>query len=401
MGKTVNVRSSELILLKESSKNETIMPAEEITFFENNLGEMLTDIRELVESESPSNDSSLLRKCSEKVEEIVQKRLGLKPEKIEVPDKSPILVFTLGDIKKAKPALLLSHYDTVHSKGVIESFPFTNNNQRLTGPGVFDMKTGLVQGIWALKYLKDKGILERPVQLMCTPDEEVGSKGSRKAIEDHARQSEYVIVLEPSSAGMIKTSRKGTGRFSIKVIGRAAHAGLEPEKGINAIAELSSLVLKIQELNRNDKETTVNVGRIRGGTATNVVPAEAEIDIDIRVWSQDEADRIEEAFKSLQPKNPETKILVEGSFDRPPMRSTEKTNELVRKVKDLSSELGKELGDTAVGGASDGNLVAPLGIPVMDGFGAVGGGAHSISEYVMVEEIPFRSALVSKTLRML
>lgn len=372
--------------------------AEETGFFEENLTEMIGDIKELVELESPSNDSELLIKCSTSIEALVKKRLGIGASRIPVPDKSPILVFTLEGSSSGKPALILTHYDTVHSKGVIRSFPFTNNGQRLTGPGVFDMKTGFVQGLWALKFLKERELLHRSVILMCTPDEEVGSKGSRKSIEEYAGRSEYVIVLEPSSAGMIKTSRKGTGRFDVKVLGRAAHAGLEPEKGINAIAEMSSIVLKLQDLNKNDKETTVNVGKISGGTTTNVVPAEAEIGVDIRVWSQDEADRITAYFNSLKPVNPEAKIVSEGGFDRPPMRSTGKTVELVKKIKDISSQLGKELGDTAVGGASDGNLVAPLGIPVIDGFGAVGGGAHSVSEFVSVEDIPFRSALLASTL---
>lgn len=371
---------------------------DEREFFESNLSTIIGDIRKLVESESPSSDPELLRKCSTILEGIIRSRTGAEAEKTEVEGLSPILLFRFEGSAGSKPVLLLSHYDTVHSVGVIKDFPFTDNSQRLTGPGVFDMKTGLVQGIWAIKYLKEKSLINRPIWLMSTPDEEVGSHNSRKMIEEVASQAEYVIVLEPSSAGMIKTSRKGTGRFTVTVLGRAAHAGLEPEKGINAIAEMSRIVMQLQALNANDRETTVNVGKISGGTTSNVVPAQAAIDVDIRVWTQDEADRISAVFRDLKPENSEASIKVSGGFDRPPMRSSEKTKDLVRKIKDISSELGKELGDTAVGGASDGNLVAPLGIPVIDGFGAVGAGAHSISEYVESGEIPFRSSLLARTL---
>lgn len=370
-------------------------------FFESNLEQMVTDIRMLVESESPSNDPKLLINCAKLLETIMEKRLSSKAEKIGAPGQAPILIFRFGREFKGRPVLLLTHYDTVHQKGTINSFPFSNNDGVLRGPGVFDMITGLVQGIWALKYLTENGMLNTPVILMSTPDEEVGSKGSRSTIEQVASECRYTIVLEASASGMIKTGRKGTGRFNIRVKGRAAHSGLEPEKGINAIEEISRIALKLQELNRNGNGTTVNVGTVHGGTASNVVPAEAEISVDIRVWSQEEADRISSIFHGLRPVNDEAKIMVEGEFDRPPMTATEKTLELVEKIKKIALDLGFELKDTSVGGASDGNLVAPLGIPVIDGFGAVGSGAHSISELVYVNSIPQRAALLAETLRTL
>lgn len=370
-------------------------------FFEQNLDKMVDDIRKLVESESPSNDNALLMECSNLLQSIVKDRLSADAEEISVPGKSPILLFRFGQQFDGKPVLLLTHYDTVHQKGVIEDFPFANKDGILRGPGVFDMITGLVQGIWALKYLLDKNLLNVPVILMSTPDEETGSHGSRETIEKIARDCRYTIVLEASANGMIKTGRKGTGRFVVGVEGRAAHAGLEPEKGINAIAELSRIVLELQDLNKNDKGTTVNVGTIKGGTTSNVVPASAEITVDIRVWSREEADRISSVFHSLSPNNGEAVIKVEGEFDRPPMTATDETMQLVEKITRIASILGFELQDTRVGGASDGNLVAPLGIPVIDGFGAVGSGAHSRSEMVILDTIPQRAALLAETLRTL
>lgn len=372
------------------------MPAHAKEFFEANLDEIISDIRELVTCESPSDDPEALLKCSRLIESIVEKRLSTKAEKVEVKGKSPILVFRFPGNTNSMPALLLTHYDTVHSMGVINEFPFSYKSGILQGPGVFDMKTGLVQGIWALKYLWDNGLITRPVILMSTPDEETGSKGSRKTIEEIAGQCEYAVVLEASAEGMIKTGRKGTGRFTVKVVGKAAHAGLEPEKGINSIEEMSHIVLELQKLNDNKEGTTVNVGTIHGGTTSNVVPAEAEITVDIRVWSLEEADRITSVFNSLKPANKNARISVTGEFDRPPMTSSEKTRKLVDVIKEISFEMGKKLEDTSVGGASDGNLVAPLGVPVIDGFGAVGGGAHSRSEWVDVSEIPFRAALLAR-----
>ncbi len=374
------------------------MSAEVPKFFEDNLEDMVNDIRQLVECESPSNDPVSLRECSDLIEGIMNERLSVKAEKIEVPGKSPILVYRFGKELQGNPVLLLTHYDTVHQKGVLKEFPFSNSDGIIRGPGVFDMKTGLVQGIWALKYLLESNRLTVPVIMMSTPDEEVGSNGSRNAIENIARDCRYTIVLEASANGMIKTGRKGTGRFNVRVLGKAAHAGLEPEKGINAIEEMSRIVIRLQELNKNEKGTTVNVGTIKGGTTSNVVPAEAEISVDIRVWSQEEADRISSFFRSLEPSNMDARVVAEGEFDRPPMTATAKTMELVEKIKGLASGLGLGLKDTSVGGASDGNLVAPLGVPVIDGFGAVGEGAHSRSELVYIDTIPQRSALLALTL---
>lgn len=374
------------------------MDSSEREFFEENLQSMVEDIRELVECESPSSDPELLMNCSRLIESLFNKRLSSKAEKVSIEGKSPILIFRFGPDTNKKPVLLMTHYDTVHSKGTIKDFPFANDSGVLRGPGVFDMKTGLVQAIWALKYLKDNDMLNKPVILMSTPDEEIGSKSSRKTIEEYGKQCEYAVVLEASAEGMIKTGRKGTGRFSVTVVGRAAHAGLEPEKGINAIEEMSRIVLELQKLNKNDKGTTVNVGTIIGGTTSNVVPAEAKITVDIRVWSQEEAERIASSFKTLKPVNEGASLVVEGDFDRPPMTCSESTRKIVNRIKEISLGLGKKLEDTAVGGASDGNLVAPLGVPVIDGFGAVGGGAHSRSEWVDVQEIPFRALLLAKTL---
>ncbi len=367
-------------------------------YYKDNLDKMIEDIRLLVETESPSRSIGLLNKCADQIEKLILERIGEKPEEIFLPGGKRILKYMFGLGIAGKPALVLCHYDTVHQEGTIKTFPFSRGEGILRGPGSFDMKVGLVQGIWALKHAINEGRLRRPVILLITPDEEIGSTDSRNFITDCAKDAEYTIVLEASAEGRIKTGRKGTGRFSIKVKGRAVHAGLEPEKGINAISEMAPIILHLQDLNKNESGTTVNVGTIKGGTTSNVVPAEAEITIDIRVWSQEEADRISSVVHALKPDNPEATIEVEGGFDRPPMRPTEKTEELVSRIKKLGEEMGLDIQTTSVGGASDGNLVAPLGIPVLDGFGAVGGGAHSINEFVEEKEISLRAELLERVL---
>lgn len=374
------------------------MSKSEPDYFEDHLEEIVGDIRKVVESESPSRDIVLLNKCADEIQGVFKERLGTQAKVIEIDGGKKVLMCNIGVENGKKPALLLCHYDTVHQEGTLKSFPFEHRDGVIRGPGTFDMKVGLIQGIWAVKRILETDELQRPVIIMVTPDEEIGSMESRELIIDTAKKCEYTVVLEASAQGMIKTGRKGTGRFTIKVKGRAAHAGLEPEKGINSIAEISRIVLALQELNKNDKETTVNVGTIRGGTTSNVVPADSEITIDIRVWSQEEADRIGSAIHSLKLENKEAKISVEGGFDRPPMRPTPKTMEMVDKIKVMAKELGMDLKDTSVGGASDGNLIAPTGVPVIDGFGAVGAGAHSINEYAESSEIPVRAQLLVRVL---
>lgn len=373
----------------------------ESDYFKENLNQIIEDIGRLVNKESPSRSIPLLKECADEIQALVKERLNLKMNTQETEQGKPILTLEIGDAQEKKPVLILCHYDTVHLAGTITEIPFSIENGIMRGPGTFDMKVGLVQGLWVLKFLKDNNVEQRPIIFMCTPDEEIGSSESRKIILENARNAEYAIVLEASAQGMIKTGRKGTGRFRIAVTGRAAHAGLEPEKGINAIAEISHLVLKLQDLNKNDKGTTVNVGTISGGTTSNVVPANAELTIDIRVWSQEEADRISKFLHNMKLENPEAKLKVEGEFDRPPMVPTPKTEALVSRIKGIAKDLGRDLEDTSVGGASDGNLVAPLGVPVLDGFGAVGGGAHSREEFVNVEEIPFRALLLSRVLELI
>jgi glutamate carboxypeptidase len=299
--------------------------------------------------------------------------------------------------KKPERILLLGHTDTVFSAGEAIRRPFRIEDGRATGPGVFDMKSGILLMWLALRVLECKQVRpENSVTVLLTSCEEVGSVTSRGLLEDEAKLAKAVLVLEPSlPGGVLKTARKGVGRFSIKCIGRAAHAGVDPEKGINAIEEISRQILAMHSLNDLGKGTTVTVGTIQGGTRSNVVPAEAMAEVDVRVSAIDEADRITKAMHALQAHIAGAKLEVSGGINRPPMERTEHTARLFGIAQTVGREIGLELKEGSTGGASDGNFTAALGIPTLDGLGPVGGGAHALDEFVEVESIPQRAALIA------
>jgi glutamate carboxypeptidase len=291
--------------------------------------------------------------------------------------------------------LLLGHMDTVWPAGEVMTRPFKIEGGRARGPGAFDMKAGIVLMWMALGALKHK-----PVTVLLTSDEEIGSPSSREDIENEASQCKAVLVLEPSlPGGALKTARKGNGRFTIKAIGRAAHAGIEPEKGVNAIEELSHQILKVQQMTDFNRGTTVTVGLVQGGTRSNVVPAEAAAEIDVRVTSMEEAERIATSIKNLAPRLPAARLEIRGSMNRPPMERTVDTARLFDLARKLAAEIGIDLKEGATGGASDGNFTAAVGIPTLDGLGAVGGGAHAADEWVEIDSMPARAALVAGLIR--
>jgi glutamate carboxypeptidase len=287
--------------------------------------------------------------------------------------------------------LLLGHTDTVWPAGEIARRPFKIDGSRATGPGVFDMKGGIALMWMALQALK-----ERPVTVLLTSDEEVGSNSSRALIEAEANQCGTVLVLEPSlPGGALKTARKGVGRFTVKAIGSAAHAGVEPEKGVNAIEEISRQILKLQKMTDTARGTTVTVGVVKGGTRSNVVPAEAAAEIDVRVASLGEAERVIKMIQALEPELPGARLEIHGGLSRPPMERTSDTAGLFKAAQKISAGLGIELKEGSTGGASDGNFTASLGIPTLDGLGAIGGGAHAIDEWVDIDSLPQRAALIA------
>jgi glutamate carboxypeptidase len=261
---------------------------------------------------------------------------------------------------------------------------------------VFDMKAGIVLMWAAMRSLQRRGGIPRPATILLTSDEELGSSSSRELIEKEAAAASAVLVLEPSlPGGALKTSRKGVGRFTVKVTGRAAHAGIDPERGINAIEEISHQVLELQRLSNAERGVTVTVGVVAGGTRVNVVPAEAAVEVDVRIASHEEAARITEVIRRLSPHLPGASLQVRGGINRPPMERTADTIRLFGIAKEIAAELGMKLDEGSTGGASDGNFTAALGIPTLDGLGAIGSGAHSPEEFVDVSSLPERAALIA------
>ncbi len=298
------------------------------------------------------------------------------------------------------PLLLLGHLDTVWPLGTLAEIPWRVQERTAYGPGVYDMKAGLVQTIGALWALDRRGLEpRRPVTILWTTDEEAGSGASRALIEEEAAGAAACLVMEPSlPGGGAKTSRRGVGVLRVRVRGRAAHAGLDPERGINAIAELSRIVLAAGALSAPERGITVNVGRIRGGSRTNVVPAEASAEVDIRMDDPVEGERLLTALRQLQPAHPEASATWSGGVNRPPLSRRASVVRLYQQARRLASAIDWELGEGAAGGGSDGNIVAGLGVPVLDGLGPLGDGAHARHEQVRLDDLPRRAALLAALL---
>jgi glutamate carboxypeptidase len=292
--------------------------------------------------------------------------------------------------------LLLGHTDTVFSAGEAARRPFRIERGVATGPGVFDMKAGIALMLAALRALRTLRPLPKSVTVLLTSDEELGSPSSRDLIQAEALQASAVLVLEPSlPGGALKTARKGVGRFTIKAIGRAAHAGIDPENGINAVEEIAGQVLRLQRMSDRSRGTTVTVGMIQGGTRPNVVPAEAAVELDVRVGDAEEAERITRAIRDLQPSLSGARLEIRGGINRPPMERTPDTVRLFTLARSVAQELNMDLTEGSTGGASDGNLTSALGVPTLDGLGAIGTGAHSLTESVETTSLASRAALIA------
>jgi glutamate carboxypeptidase len=278
--------------------------------------------------------------------------------------------------------------------------PWREADGKIFGPGVLDMKAGIVISFAAIEELRKSGELKRPVTLLCTSDEEIGSQSSRKYIEQHARESGLVLVMESAMPdGSLKTWRKGVGEFHVKVKGRAAHAGGDHEKGRNAIEEMAHQVVAIQKLTDYSRGTTLNVGVIHGGTVSNVVAEEAVIQVDVRVMQPGEWGRLESEMKKLKPVLEGTSIEISGGLNRPPMPFDETMKATFAKAQAIAAGIGLELKSGGTGGASDANFIAPLGIPVLDGMGAIGEGYHSEREYILAGCLEERRKLLAELLR--
>jgi len=277
--------------------------------------------------------------------------------------------------------------------------PVREKNGRLFGPGVYDMKAGIAQMIFAVDALRElRGAVPRPVTILLVSDEEVKSASSRAIRTKLAKQSAAVFVLEPSAGleGALKTARKGVGEYKVKVTGQPSHAGLDPQDGHSAILELARQIERIAAFNGTRRGTTVNPGIIRGGTRTNVVAAEAEVEVDARIARIADGPRLDRKFRSLRPFDKVCRLEISGGINRPPLERTPAVVGLFRKAQAAAHELGFEVDEASVGGGSDGNFTAALGIPTLDGLGAVGEGAHALNESVVISEIPRRTALLAR-----
>jgi glutamate carboxypeptidase len=350
---------------------------------------MLAALERLVVAESPSLDKARCDACADEVTELFLQRTRVAAVRHPRPDAGDHLEIRIGE--GADPIVVLCHHDTVWPEGTLARLPFRTDGERVTGPGSYDMKAGIVEAAFALEHARPK----RPVVVLSTSDEEIGSASSRALIEETARHAVAVLVLEPAaSGGAIKTARKGIADFILEVYGRAAHAGTEPEKGISAIEELAHQVLALKALADPVSGTTINVGVVNGGTRPNVVAAQARAEIDVRFTRAAEAERIVAAIQGLRPQLEGARLRISGGVDRPPMERSPSIVRLAQLAQGLAANVGFALSETSVGGASDGNFTAAMGLPTLDGLGPDGGGAHADSEHLLIESWLQRTQLL-------
>jgi glutamate carboxypeptidase len=362
--------------------------------------EWLALLTGLVRSETPSGDKPALDAFATRLVERFE-AIGGDVERVSVAERGDhVLARFFGEMTDLKPAIVLGHYDTVWPIGTLASMPFRIEENRAFGPGVFDMKASLVEALFAIENLSRLGELPpRPVIVLITSDEEVGSPTSRRLIEVTASGCEYALVLEPPLPdGSLKTARKGVGHFMLEVEGKAAHAGVEPRKGSSAILELAHQILELSALTDHESGVSVNVGVIEGGTTPNVVAAHASARVDVRATTLEQAASLEEAIRRALPHVPGTRVTISGGFNRPPMERTESVARLFERAREIGRSLGLELGEGSTGGGSDGNFTAALGIPTLDGLGIAGSGAHAAHEQIELDSLPERTALLASLL---
>src|SRR5215467_2041835 len=362
---------------------------------------MLATLERFVRCESPSTEKAAADRCARLIADC-WKRSGVQVRLIEQKHRGAHLRMTHAaqGIARRAQLLVLGHYDTVYATGTLHKMPFRIAGGKVFGPGVFDMKAGIVQALSALAALQQlEAPIGKQIVFLWTSDEEIGSESSRKLIETEARRSDAVFVLEPSLGpeGLLKTARKGVGEAEIRVTGRASHAGLAPEKGVNAIHELALQVARTREWNDSRRGISVNAGIIEGGTRTNVIPDRAKTVIDLRALHMADMRMIEKRLRSLQPILPGAKLEIRGGFNRAPLERRQSAA-LFERAQSLAGQMGLRIGECTAGGGSDGNLTAALGIPTLDGFGAVGDGAHSAREYVVARTLPERAEILAAML---
>lgn len=373
----------------------------EITsYLEKHQKEILADIQTLVKAESPTEDIEAVNNCGEILIKLFSTHLNVQPEIIKENETANHLRFRVG--QTSEQILILGHFDTVWEHGAL---PLLIKGNKFFGPGAIDMKGGLVQAIWAVKALIETGVsLEKSIVFLCNGDHEgIASPTSRPYIESEALKSEAVLVPEApqGKTGALKTSRKGVLRYTITFQGIAAHSGNNHEAGVSANHELAKQLIYLESLTDYHSGTTVNVGQIHGGTSVNVVPESAELKVDIRVTNSKEAERIDRLVGELKSFSPKVSLKINGGIMRPVMERTEKTVKLFNIAKEAAEEIGIPLTEAAVGGGSDGSFASSLGVPTLDGLGAAGDGPHAEHEHILIDQLPYRSSLISHVIKQL
>ncbi len=371
-----------------------------LEYFSRRQGEIIDLVRELVEIESPSGDAESSKQvvdllahsaesidCINSIERIESRGYGVH---------LLIRAFVRDDAESGT-TLMIGHTDTVHDRGSLASRPWRVEGNRIHAPGIFDMKANCALALEVLRACSSLSLEpSREITLLLTCDEETGSDTGRGLVETQAKRASYALVLEPpASGGRVKTGRKGTGMFSMRVEGRAAHAGLEPEKGASAVLELSRQIVRLHSLNDSARGISVNAGVIAGGTRSNVIAANAQAEIDLRFSSFDDGKELEAEILNARPFDNNTRVDVSGGINRPPLERNDGVLRLYEEAKIIASGLGFELGEAQVGGASDGNFIAALGVPVLDGMGIDGDGAHANHEHIKIDDIARRGAFIA------
>ena len=377
------------------------LPKKFLQLLQPRLPQMLDTLRRFVTAESPSLEKSAADRCCGIIAEEWD-RHGSRVERIAQKHRGDLLRITCapGKSHPSGQLLVLGHYDTVYATGTIARMPFRVEAGKAYGPGTFDMKAGIVQALFALQALQlSKTPLRKRIVFLWTSDEEIGSESSRKIFETEARRSDAIFVLEPSFGprGLLKTARKGVGEAELIVRGRASHAGLAPQEGINAIHELARQLARIEGWNDSQRGVTINAGVIEGGTRTNVIPEHARAVLDLRALRVSDMQSLERRLHALRPLQRGARLEITGGFARPPLER-KMSAALFTRAKSLARQIHLRLGECTVGGGSDGNFTAALGIPTLDGLGAVGDGAHSSHEHVLINTMPARSALLAALL---
>ncbi|MGC1783161.1 MAG: M20 family metallopeptidase [Acidobacteriaceae bacterium] len=369
---------------------------------------MLRQLEEIVSIESPSDNKAAVDRAGQRMASWFEP-LGGKVRWHRQKEFGDLLEFRFAPIRSArtaanqdkrKPILLLGHLDTVWPMGTLATMPFRIAKGRAFGPGVYDMKTGVIMALHAIAIAREAAALHTPVIVLLTSEEEIGSPCSRPVIEKIARECSAVFVLEPGQGllGAYKTARKGVGQYGIHVQGVAAHSGVDFEKGHSAVLELARQIEKISHFTDLKTGLTVNPGTIRGGTRSNVIAAEAHAEIDVRIARMRDAARVQKLFRGLRPVDRACKVTITGGMNRPPMERSKGTAKLFNQAKQFAKEMGFPLEEASTGGGSDGNFTAALGIPTLDGMGAVGEGAHATHECIFLEHLAPRTALLAAML---